>query len=167
MKGRKKKKKKKKKYSQATYRCRAHKWIPGIKLLLTCRPKGRIRGSNLRVMINGLASQVWPHQHETRVSRVDRKVAGRVGSGNLTGRVGSTVFQISQVGSGRAQEAFRISRVGSGKVNTPKQIRGSPTRPDPWGLTWLAKSPEKYDTTKKREFNHCQVYVYLVYIKLV
>ena len=50
-----------------------------------------------------------PDPHETRISRVARIVAGRVGLGqedfkNLVGRVES------------GQEVFKISRVGSGRV---------------------------------------------------
>ena len=80
-----------------------------------------------------------PDLHETCVSRVNRKVAGQVGSGQQllksrgSGRFGSGDFQLSRVGSGRqflksrgsGQEAFKISRVGSGPVITPHFFRWS------------------------------------------
>ena len=60
-------------YNQATYRCGVQKIIPGIKLLLKCRPTERIRGSNLRVKTNGLAGQGDP----TRMKSVSHGVIGR------------------------------------------------------------------------------------------
>ena len=65
-----------------------------------------------------------PDPHETRISRVTRIVAGRVGSG--------------QVGSG--QDVSKFSRVGSGRVSGPNS-----TRPDPRDLTRTVKSPGKYE----------------------
>ena len=67
-----------------------------------------------------------PDPHETRISRVTRIVAGRVGSGQED-------FKISRVGLGRVKrfsksrgsvrvgsgpEVFKISRVGSGRVGS-------------------------------------------------
>ena len=83
-----------------------------IKLFLKCRITSRIRGSNPRVKINGLAGQGHPTRDMARVSRVTRKVAGRVGSGQhavgsgwvrrFSTRVGSRGFQnpAGRVGSG-------------------------------------------------------------------
>ena len=86
------------------------------------------------------------------ISRVNREVAGRVGSGQEvlkshgSGRVGSGDFQISRVASGQVGSAvFKISRVGSSRVKKVSISRGSgrvksthlkkfaghPTRPDP------------------------------------
>ena len=67
--------------------------------------------------------------HETRVSRVNRNVAGRVESGrvnmfsNLAGRVGSTIFSIiaGRVGSG--QEVFKHSRVRADRAKTSQNFR--------------------------------------------
>ena len=85
-----------------------------------------------------------PDPHETCVSRVNRKVADRVGSGlvrrfaNLTGRVGSGQQFVTSRGSGRVnsflnlagrvgsrQKFFLISRVVSGRVKRPSKSRGS------------------------------------------
>ena len=57
-----------------------------------------------------------PDPHETRISRVTRIVAGRVGSGQED-------FKIPRVGSG--QEVFKIPRVGSGRVRRFSKSRGS------------------------------------------
>ena len=94
-----------------------------------------------------------PDPHETRVPRVNRNAAGRVGSGqevfeilrvgsarlnkfsSLAGRVGSNAFQNSRVGTSRVKR-FSNSR-GSGRVRS-KHVNiarvgssGDPTRPDP------------------------------------
>ena len=89
-----------------------------------------------------------PDPHDTRISRVTRIVASRVGSGRVrkiskprgSGRVrsGQEVFKISRVGSGRVKRlskprgsgrvgsgGFQITRVGSGRVKTPRNSRGS------------------------------------------
>ena len=59
-----------------------------------------------------------PDPHETRISRVTRIVAGRVGSGQED-------FKISRVGSGRVRRFFKISRVGSGRDRRFSKSRGS------------------------------------------
>jgi len=113
-----------------------------------------------------------PDPHETRVPRVNRNAAGRVGSGqevfeilrvgsarlnkfsSLAGRVGSgqTLFKTrgsAQVGSRGSQNL--AGQVGSGQ--NMSTLRGSgrqvtrpdPTRPDPWGLSWPTKSPAYVD----------------------
>ena len=92
----------------------------------------------------------------TRVSRVNRNATGRVGSGqevletSRVGRIGSTSFQISRVGSGRVgsrglqnlvgqvgsgREISKLSQVGSGQVTRPdptKPVRCDVTREKPW-----------------------------------
>ena len=104
----------------------------------------RICESNPRVKINYLAGQSDP-THMKPASRVNRKVAGRVGSGqgvfksrgsgrvkcssNFTGRVWSGQQFFKSRGSGRVSgcskcrgsgrvgsRGFQISRVGSGRV---------------------------------------------------
>ena len=74
-----------------------------------------------------------PDPHETRISRVNRIVTGRVGSG----RVGS-----GRVGSGWVKTC-RNSR-GSGRVGSRRleNFTGRPTRPDPRDLTRPVKTPE-------------------------
>ena len=84
-------------------------------LFLNCRPTGQIRGSDLRVKINYLAGQGDPTRMKPRVSRINRKVAGRDGSG---------------------QEASKISRVGSGHVNMRHFFCGSGRVPDPTREVW-------------------------------
>ena len=65
-----------------------------------------------------------PAPHETRISRVTRIVAGRVGSGRVgSGRVGS-----GRVGSRRLE--ILAGWVGSGQ-DVSKFPRVGPTRPDP------------------------------------
>ena len=138
-------------YSQTTYG-----WDTkmNIQLFLKCRPTGRIRGSNPRVYINGLAAKVTRsacnlcftgHSEGGGSGRVgsDLEVLKSRGSGrvrrfsNLTGRVGSTVFYnpAGRVGSG--QEAFKISRVGSGRVGSSQNTSNfsDPTRPVRFDLT--------------------------------
>ena len=64
-----------------------------------------------------------PDLHEVRVSRVNRKVTGRVGSAQRgflkshgSGRFGSGDFRISWVGSGQVNSFINIAdRLGSGQ----------------------------------------------------
>ena len=79
-----------------------------------------------------------PDPLETRVSRVNRNAADRVGPGQ-------EVFEISRVGSGRAynfsnlvgrvgssQDIFKFLRVGSGQVTYPtRRVRFDLTREKP------------------------------------
>ena len=94
-----------------------------------------------------------PDPHETRVPRVNRNAAGRIGSRgvrNLTGRLGSAQQVFKSRRSGRVgSNAFQNSRVGTSRVKRFSKSRGSgrvrskhvniarvessgdPTRPDP------------------------------------
>ena len=84
---------------------------------ITCLDRERL--SLTRVIRHG-ASQ--PDSHRTRVSRVNRNAAGRVGSGQEvleshgSARLGSTSFQISRFGSGRVKSYLKLAdRLMSGQ----------------------------------------------------
>ena len=69
-----------------------------------------------------------PDPHETRVSGVNRSVAGRVGSfRNIAVQVGSGQQVCKSGGSGRVGSTvfFQISRVGSGRVRRCSKSHGS------------------------------------------
>ena len=85
------------------------------KLFLKCRPTGQIRGSDLRVNINGLAGQGDP----TRMKLVSHGAIGRW-------RVGSGQEVLKSRGSGRVRRFSNLTgRVGSGRVKRLSKYRGS------------------------------------------
>ena len=134
---------------------------------------GKVRGTKDQPTDRGiyaLTRDVWalthekchgssrPDPHETRISRVTRIVAGRVGSGQEnfkisrvgsgrvgrfsksrgSGRVGSRRLKILAGRIGSGQDGSKFSRVGSGQM-----IRPDPIRPDPRDLTRPVKRPGK------------------------
>ena len=105
-----------------------------FQLFLKRRPMGRIRGSNPRVKINGLAGQGDPTRMKPgRTGQSKGGGSGRIGSGGFeiwwvgsgpigSGRVSSGLSFAGRVGS--CQKAFSFLRVGSVQVNIPLTVRG-------------------------------------------
>ena len=131
-------------YSQAIDRRGAQTWISF--LFVKCRPTGRIRGSNLRVKINGLrAGEGDPTRMKFVSHGVNRKVAGRVRSvqealvsrgsvrlsrfSNLTGQVRSGLtfcYLTGRVGSGQVGSRGFPNLAGRvGSSTHASNIRGS------------------------------------------
>ena len=114
--------------------------------------------------------------HETRISRVTRIVAGRVGSGQedskitrvgsgrvRPGRVGSIRLEICAGRAGSGRDVSKFSRVGSGRVKTSRNSHGSdrvsrpdliPPRPDPRDSTRPVKNPGHLARGTRRRVNN-------------
>ena len=121
----------------------AHTCHYGIKkndniLFLTYRqPTGQVRGLNPRVQIDGLAGRDDPTRDMNRISRVNRNLAGRVGSRRVrrcskshgSWRVVSGGFQISRVESSRVRSSSNLAgRVRSGQDVFTKSRGSVPVR---------------------------------------
>ena len=121
-----------------------------IKLFLKCRPTSQIRGSNVRVKVNGLAGQgdstrIKPASHGSigRWWVGSRRVASgqEVSKARGSGRVGRFSNITGRVMSG--QEAFRISRVGWVKSTYLKQS---------WVGSGQLIRPVRFDLTREKSW---------------